>query len=367
LEDIKTSEQFIQEVVGAIELAFDEVFDTVLHKTISHVQLLIRRMVKKHLLDCIFFTLDEIQLYKGNKTDLKTFAIGHDAFDGKLHVIITGSTQAMAVNNLATASFNGFNFYAAPSEIYTTAFVSNELNLCETLEHMKSLAKVTITSDDFDEIRLKLTYLNCATLTTLVSYTAQATVPLSQIINIHQDAIMSIYHRDLNIEDQTLLRFLYSICNDRVNDTTKLPPLYTYYITVENGAMKLQDPHLRKFGQACLYEDNSGFIRRKQLLESKHELQCQDLLCAKTTQLFITAMDGLYLKFLLKSDTLQPLMDLLVSLYFVRVNVDKTKLKKWLKRLQNIIAYEKLNDEDAQQYLFDLNTVYASFLKKLAE
>eukprot|EP00245_Coleochaete_scutata_P007543 TRINITY_DN22995_c0_g1_i1.p1 TRINITY_DN22995_c0_g1~~TRINITY_DN22995_c0_g1_i1.p1 ORF type:complete len:230 (-),score=52.33 TRINITY_DN22995_c0_g1_i1:523-1161(-) len=90
---------------------------------------------------------------------------------------------------------------------------------------------------------------------------------------------------------------------------------------------------------------------------------------AETVQHYITTMDSLKLN-MVAVDQVHPLLtDLLGSLNRVQqLPPDfegKVKVKDWLTKLYNMGASEELNDSEARQLLFDLESSYTAFMNSL--
>ncbi|KAI3658280.1 hypothetical protein MP638_000371 [Amoeboaphelidium occidentale] len=90
---------------------------------------------------------------------------------------------------------------------------------------------------------------------------------------------------------------------------------------------------------------------------------------AETVQLFITLMDSLKLN-LKAVDQIHPLLsDLIQSLNRV-VSGDfegKTKIRNWLVTLNKMKASEEIDDEQARQLMFDLETAHNEFYRSLSD
>jgi ESCRT-I complex subunit VPS28 len=90
---------------------------------------------------------------------------------------------------------------------------------------------------------------------------------------------------------------------------------------------------------------------------------------AETVQLFITLMDSLKLN-LKAVDQIHPLLsDLIQSLNRV-VSGDfegKIKIRNWLVTLNKMKASEEIDDEQARQLMFDLETAHNEFYRSLSD
>ncbi len=217
MEGIDSSDCFCQAVASTFKNAFDLGIDVKDFTMLPDIELLVTRVVREFELGWIVFALDEMQL----------------------------------IEKLAQARPNGNNFYQTPSTLYTTRYESTESELLETLEYLKKekRAVVNIEQKDFTTIKQQLSYLNCASLTTL-AHSFQDTQNLNQSINRFIESILDIYYRDLFAEkNQNTLVFLYGVSNGKLDISVPLSELQVRYITSENG---LRDPHLQQFCTTCL-------------------------------------------------------------------------------------------------------------------
>lgn len=98
--------------------------------------------------------------------------------------------------------------------------------------------------------------------------------------------------------------------------------------------------------------------------------QPDSVVVAEIVQAFITAIDALALENY-AIDTVQPLLaDLMAALTRVATLPPDfealVKLRLWLQKLNEMRAYEELQQEEARQLKFDLESSYQAFMKHLS-
>lgn len=156
-------------------------------------------------------------------------------------------------------------------------------------------------------------------------------------------------------------------------DCTKLISQFksTESALVSSGAIKSGDSFFKEF-QIDFPRAYERLIRTGvpvTVIHQTHDDRSDTVVVAQTTQSFITAMDAIKLD-QKAVDQIQPLIkDLTSSLNRVSgIPADfdgLTKMKLWLQKLHQMRASDELQEEEARQLLFDLESSYGAFIDHL--